>query len=338
MFKIQRHIAQLAICLFSSLLILGCSTRHSSYTTIEGEALGTFVQVKYSGEVDSDVVTNLIQEVDTEAKASLSIFDPTSLLSRINRNECDSLDKHIAFNLKLAGHFTKISNGAYDVTIKPLTEAWGFASKHNNNEVPNIDSLLEFVGYDKLSVENNRLIKSDKRTQLDFNSIAKGYTVDILAERLEALGIEDYMVNIGGEIRCLGKNFRGDVWSIGIETPYDGNMEGESLEKIIHIEDCAVATSGNYRRFYLNDKGEKIAHTLSPKSGKSVVSKLLSATVVAPTCAEADAAATMFMAMGSDGGALELARRCEEEYGWEFYFIYADGTDYKIECSERFRD
>lgn len=337
MLKTQRYITRLAIYLAITIFTLACNSTRNEYTTIEGEALGTFVQVKYAGEATSDMMIEIIKNIDTEAKASLSIFDPNSLLSRINRGECDSLDQHIAFNIELAGKFTELSNGAYDVTIKPLTEAWGFASKKQNGERPNIDSLLEFVGFDKIRVEDGRLIKSDYRTQLDFNSIAKGYTVDLLAAELERLNIEDYMVNIGGEIRCSGKNPRGEEWSVGIETPYDGNMEMNSLEKLIRVADCAIATSGNYRRFYLNNEGEKIAHTLNPKSGESVVSSLLSATVIAPTCAEADAAATMFMAMGSDGGALELAHRCEQMFGWEFYFIYADGQKYCVECSERLR-
>jgi thiamine biosynthesis lipoprotein len=121
---------------------------------------------------------------------------------------------------------------------------------------------------------------------------------------------------------------------VGIETPYDGNVAQDSLEKIIELEDEAVATSGNYRRFYLAEDGSKIAHTIDPTTGRSVSSDLLSVTIVAPTCAEADAAATMFMAMGSGDETLALADECAREYGWRYYFIYADGEDYRIECSE----
>ena len=323
----------------SLLLALMCACRSSQprYTTIEGQALGTFITVKCNTTLDDQTLISEFQKIDEEAKASMSIFDDNSLLSRINRNETDSLDKHITRNIELSARFTELSCGAYDITIKPLTEAWGFAGKQGDDTTPNIDSILTFVGFDKIAIIDGRLRKEDSRIQLDFNSIAKGYTVDITAERLEELGISDYMVNIGGEIRCRGNNPEGKEWTIGIETPYDGNMAQDSFEKIISVSDCAVATSGNYRRFYIDDNGKKVAHTLSPRTGYSVVSDLLSATVIAPTCAEADAAATMFMAMGSEGGALELAQRCAAEYGWSYYFIYADGEKYHIECSEDLR-
>ena len=223
------------------------------------------------------------------------------------------------------------------MTVKPLTSAWGFAAKSEKRSNPNIDSLLEFVGFDKIAINNHRITKSDCRIQIDLNSIAKGYVVDLVAEALAERGVESYMVNIGGEIRCKGMNPEGKEWHIGIETPYEGNFEQNSLEKIIPVSNCAVATSGNYRRYYTSEGGLKVCHTINPKTGYSVHSNLLSATVVAPTCAEADAAATMFMAMGSEGGALELAKQCEKDYGWGYYFIYADKQGYKVEASARFR-
>ena len=319
-----------------ALLVSSCSDVRSSYITVDGQDLGTFVQLKCETSVEAELIGRVIQEVDAEAKASMSIFDENSLLSKINNNLTDSLDSHIMSNLDLAQRFSELSNGAYDVTIRPLTEAWGFGRGVAEQRV-NVDSILEFVGCDKLRVEDGRLVKSDNRVQIDLNSIAKGYVVDLMAERLEQLAIENYMVNIGGEIRCKGFNSRGERWSIGIETPYDGNMAMDSFEKIIYVEDQAVATSGNYRRFYLDVKGNKVVHTIDPRTGYSVVSELLSATVVAPTCAEADAAATMFMAMGATADALSLAEYCAENYGWKYYFIYADGEGYRVESSAEYR-
>ncbi len=319
-------------------LLCACQNSKSEFVSIEGEALGTFVQVKCKTVDDASIISNIVSEVDGEAKRSMSIFDQTSLISRINQNQTDMLDAHIERNLEVARDMYELSGGAYDVTVKPLTEAWGFAGDVDEFVEPNIDSLLCFVGFDKIAVSDGRIIKTDARTQLDFNSLAKGYTVDLVAEALEERGIDSYMVNIGGEVRCAGTNARDEQWSIAIETPYEGNVAMDSFEKIIYVSDCAVATSGNYRRFYLTPDGRKVAHTIDPVSGRSVVSDLLSATVVAPTCIVADAAATMFMAMGSDGGALELARRCEEERGWLYYFIYADGDGYRIECSDKFRE
>lgn len=326
----------LSLSVLLALVVSGCGDVHSSYIAVEGEALGTFVQLKCETSVEPAVIESIIEDVDAEAKASMSIFDESSLLSRINNNQTDSLDIHIANNIALAQRFSELSNGVYDITIRPLTEAWGFGRSVAEQRV-NVDSILEFVGCDKLRVEQGRIVKGDSRVQIDLNSIAKGYVVDLVAERLEALDIANYMVNIGGEIRCKGYNGRGQRWSIGIETPYDGNMAMDSFEKVIYVEDQAVATSGNYRRFYLDAEGNKVVHTIDPRTGYSVVSDLLSATVVAPTCAEADAAATMFMAMGATEEALALAELCAESYGWKYYFIYADGEGYRIESSAEYR-
>lgn len=315
-----------------STLMCGCGEA-SRYIEIQGEALGTFVQVKCNTPLPDKTISDIIQEVDRESKSSMSIFSSESLLSRINSNETDSLDCHIARNIALAERFSVLSDGAYDITIKPLTDALGFGKKGVTTQT-NIDSLLEFVGYDLISIEQGRLHKADSRVQIDLNSIAKGYTVDLLADRLEALNIADYMVNIGGEIRCRGYNAKGERWSIAIETPYDGNMAMDSFEKIVRIADKAVATSGNYRRYYLTESGQKVAHTISPKTGRSVVSTLLSATVIAPTCAEADAAATMLMSLGATEEATRIAEQCHEEYGWDYYLIFAGDEDYRIECSK----
>lgn len=319
-----------------SLMVVACTSSKGDYITIEGEALGTFVQVKCNTTRTTADITERIASIDQEMKASMSIFDSASHITAINNNETSELDEHLTYNIELAERFYALSDGAYDITVKPLTDAWGFGRDNSVSE-PNIDSLFEFVGYDMIAIVDNRLIKEDSRTQIDLNSIAKGYTVDVVAEELESLGIVDYIVNIGGEIRCRGRNAQGKKWSIGIETPYDGNMEMDSIEKIIEMESGALATSGNYRRFYLNDEGQKIVHTIDPRTGYSVTSTLLSATVIASTCAEADAAATMFMALGSEGGAVELAKRCEATYGWKYYFIFADGSNYHIECSEEFK-
>ena len=167
-------------------------------------------------------------------------------------------------------------------------------------------------------------MKADPRVQLDFNSIAKGYTVDLLARLVESFGARNYIVDIGGEVRCKGVNRQGGPWRIGIETPFDGNMsDGEYVQKRIRLTDGSLATSGNYRRFYLDADGNKVAHTIDPRTGRSAVSRLLSVTVAAPTCAEADALGTMFLAMGADD-ALKAVRTMPDV---KAYFILADGTD-----------
>ena len=304
----------------------GCGGK-VSYTTVDGTMRGTTLLVA------ADVKGGSRQrryaagmELDREAKAAMSIYDSTSLVSRLNRNETDSVDRHIAFNLRLADSISSLSDGRYDVTVKPLVEAWGFAGKEAQ-ENPNIDSILAFVGRGKARIENGRLIKDDPRVQLDFNSIAKGYIVALLAQLVESFGARNYIVDIGGEVRCRGLNRQGRAWRIGVETPFDGNMsDGEYLQKRIQMTGGGLATSGNYRRFYLDGEGNKVAHTIDPRTGRSALSRLLSVTVAAPTCAEADALGTMFLAMGAD----DALAAVERMPGVKAYFILAgDGGEYE---------
>ena len=296
--------------------------------------LGTFFNVTAQTEQPTSAIYDKMMEIDARAKESMSIFDENSLLSRINVGKTDQVDEHITYCLELSRRVSNLSGGAYDVTVAPFVKAYGFAGGKPDVKV-NVDSILEFVGIDKLRIEQGRLVKSDKRVQIDFNSIAKGYVVDLAAQALEQMGIENYLVDIGGEIRCRGLNPKGGPWRTGIETPFDGNdMPGAFVQQIISLSDCAMATSGNYRRFYLDEQGRKVAHTINPKTGESVVTELLSATVIAPTCAEADAYGTMFMAMGKER-AIELARALAEQ-GVMVYFITAgQGDEYEVYYSQQ---
>lgn len=310
----------------SAAALWGCGGA-SSYTAVDGVMLGTTLHITADVQgVSPQELYAAVMELDREAKASMSIFDPSSLLSRLNRNETDSVDRHIAFNLHLADSIGALSDGRYDVTVKPLVEAWGFAGRERV-ENPNVDSILEFVGREKVRVEGGRLVKDDPRVQLDFNSVAKGYTVDLLAGLVEKYGAENYIVDIGGEVRCRGLNRQGRAWRIGVETPFDGNMsDGEYLQKRIQMTGGGLATSGNYRRFYLDGESNKVAHTIDPRTGRSALSRLLSVTVAAPTCAEADALGTMFLAMGAD----DALAAVERMPGVKAYFILAgDGGEYE---------
>ena len=322
----NKRIFHWAAMLLLAVFLAGCTGRRD-YTTVDGVMLGTTLHVVADvRDVTPQELYAAVMALDREAKASMSIFDEGSLLSRLNRNETDTVDRHIAFNLHLADSIGALSDGRYDVTVKPLVEAWGFAGKQAAAH-PNIDSILTFVGRDKVRIEGNRLVKSDPRVQLDFNSVAKGYTVDLLAALVEGFGAGNYIVDIGGEVRCRGVNRQGNPWRIGVETPFDGNMsDGEYLQRRIRLTEGGLATSGNYRRYYLDASGNKVAHTLDPRTGRSVVSRLLSVTVVAPTCAEADALGTMFLAMGADD-ALEAVGRMPDI---KVYFILAgDGEEYE---------
>ena len=313
---------RLGLLLAALLCMAGCRPS-THYVTVEGSVLGTTFRIKARTTLPADEIYTEVMALDEEMKHSMSIFDETSLLSRINRGESDSLDSHLIYNILAADSVSRLSDGMYDITVKPLVEAWGFAGKEGQ-KTPNIDSILPLVGYRKIRIEGNRLVKDDPRIQLDFNSIGKGYMVDLIARMLERNGSENYLVTIAGSGRCRGVNEQGGKWRIGIETPFDGNMsDGEYVQKRIRLTDGGLATSGNYRRFYLDADGNKVAHTIDPRTGRSAVSRLLSVTVAAPTCAEADALGTMFLAMGADD-ALKAVRTMPDV---KAYFILADGTD-----------
>ncbi|WP_297605757.1 FAD:protein FMN transferase [uncultured Alistipes sp.] len=297
--------------------------REPDYRIVEGVMLGTTLRVTTCvGEPSAGELYRRIMGVDSAMKRSMSIFDEGSLLSRLNRNETDSVDEHIVRNWTLAREIGALSGGRYDVTVKPLVDAWGFAGRERT-AAPNLDSLLEFVGSDKVSVRDGRLVKSDPRVQLDFNSVAKGYTVDRVALLLEEYGAENYLVDIGGEVRCRGVNPHGDPWRIGIERPVDGVAYGQTSEVRVALSGGSLATSGNYRRFFIDAAGNKVAHTIDPRTGRSVVSRLLSATVVADDCARADALATMFMALGAEEALRWVAVHPEAKV----LFILADGGE-----------
>ncbi len=334
----------MTICNFRKIIYLllafctvGCSSPKESYERVENvPMLGTFLNI--IADIPADSLTplyNAAMALDKEMKAQMSIFDSTSLISRINRGERLPLTEDIIYNIHMADSISRLSGGVYDITVLPLVEAWGFGRKGAVSH-PNVDSLLEFVGYQKIAIEDGYLTKQDPRTRLDFNSIAKGYTVDKLAEIVVQMGGENYLVDIGGEINCTGVNPQGEGWRVGIESPIDGDMSGEHLQKRLRIEPQSVmrgvATSGNYRRFYIGENGEKICHTIDPRTGLSKPSRLLSATVVARTCALADGYATMFMAAGSEF-AIELAQSIEDI---EVYFILSgEGeTEYQEFSSE----
>ena len=310
-----------------AVLLAGCSTA-PQYRTVDGTMLGTTYHIVAETSLSQEAIFNEMQHINLEAIASMSIFNPTSLLSRINRNETDSVDIHIARNIEIA---TKVNalTPRYDITVKPLVDAYGFAAK-NREAKPNIDSLVQFVGFNKFHLEGSRIVKSDSRLQLDLNSVAKGYVVDLIAEWLNKQGSGNYIVEVGGEICAKGVNAKGIAWRVGVDTPFDNNnTPGTHQQKVVQISGSALATSGNYRRFYYNAEGERVSHTLNPQTGHSHTTSILSATVIAPRCAVADALATAFMA-SDEKDAVALAEHLRDSV--QVYFVLApkkNGEEYR---------
>lgn len=300
----------------ASLLLVGCYSA-PRYSMVDGAMLGTTYHIVAETALSNEQIFKEMQRINSEADSSMSIFNPSSLLSRVNRNETDRIDTHIARNIEIASKINRLAP-QYDITVKPLVEAYGFAAKRREAK-PNIDSLLQFVGFNKFHLEGERIVKDDARLQLDLNSVAKGYVVDLIAEWLDEQGSENYIVEVGGEIRAKGVNARGIAWRIGVDTPFDNNQSpGEYQQKVVQISGAALATSGNYRRFYYNAEGERISHTINPQTGASHTSSLLSATVIAPRCAVADALATAFMAL-DEKDAITLAENLRDSIS--VYFV-----------------
>jgi thiamine biosynthesis lipoprotein len=288
-----------------------CGTEDSCLR-FAGVALGTTYAIAYNG---ADTLQEEVEQLMRRVEKSLSIYDKESIISKVNRNEDVALDEYFIECLNVARQVSRQTNGAFDASASPLFAAWGFGAEERGAPPTQqqLDSLKALCGMDKFSVVNNRLVKADPRAQLNANAVAKGYAVDVVARFLESRSITGYLVEIGGEIRCGGLKPNGSGWTVGIDMPKDGNFTpGKSMAGIIEVSRCAVATSGNYRRFYMS-RNEKIPHTINPATGRPAHNSLLSATVVAASCAVADAYATAFMVMGVDSAKALLSNHRELE-------------------------
>ena len=245
----------------------------------------------------NDSIRAVLQSVDRSA----SVYNDSSLVARFNAGHFVVVDAIIdtLFQASLMVH--QQSGGAFDPTVMPLVNAWGFGYK--NGELPTeaqIDSILRFVGLKNVSIEGSRLIKSDSRVQLDFSSIAKGLACDEVGRMLRRNGVSHFMVEIGGEVACAGLNRQGKPWHVSVDLPTDQpDSVSHEAALVVALEQGGIATSGNYRK-YRETGGKRVSHIVDPKTGRSQTSDLLSVTVVAPNCMLADAWATACMVMGSE--------------------------------------
>lgn len=290
----------------------------AQYLTCEGSVFSTFYHITYKSSKDMQAdIDSILSSVDN----SLSAFNKDSQITKLNNNITTKTDKMIRDVFVLAQEVSENTNGAFDVTVAPLVNAWGFGFKNKENVSDSlIEELKSHVGFRKLCLKGNDLIKEDPNIMLDFSAIAKGYGVDAVGHLLEKNGIKDYMVEIGGEVRLRGVNPKGEPWNIGIVKPdLDPMGTNEELEQVLHITDISMATSGNYRNFYV--KGNKrYAHTIDPRTGYPISHSLLSATVLATNCATADAYATAFMVLGMEGAINVLEQHPE----LKAFLIYSD--------------
>lgn len=309
---------------FLTLLVVGTILiiRHQQTMPYHKSAdfiFGTSYSVIYQCDSDlSQSIKNELMKVDR----SLSPFNEKSVITAVNHNKAVVLDDMFQEVFRKAMDISRETDGAFDITVAPLVNAWGFGFK--NGTQPNrqqVDSLREIVGYEKVQLVNGKVQKRDPRMMLDCSAIAKGYGTDMVARLLKERGVQNFMVEIGGEIVTKGVNAQRVPWKIGVTKPDDDSLNvGNELQTILNVTDKAMATSGNYRRFYYKG-GKRFAHTIDPKTGYPVQHSILSATVLANDCATADAYATSFMVMGMEGAKRVLERHPE----LMAYLIYDDG-------------
>ena len=318
------HYPFLAFLIIGTIIILSQSKpAKPEYRSAQGLVFGTRYNITYLYNAD---LKPEIEHTMALVDSALSMFNDESTISAVNRSE--SIQVTDTMFLKVYRRAMEISNwtnGAFDITVAPAVNAWGFGFKHAENiKDATIDSLRSIIGYTKIHEQDGFITKDDPRIMLDCSAIAKGFGSDMVADMFRTKGINDFMVEIGGEIVVSGHNPKGKLWNIGISKPVDDSLSiNNELQTVIPVTDIAMATSGNYRNFYVKD-GRKYAHTIDPHTCMPVSHSLLSATVFAADCATADALATSMMVMGLDSAQALLSRHPEIQA----YFIYqsADGS------------
>jgi thiamine biosynthesis lipoprotein len=308
--------------LYVVVFMISCRPKEVTVSSFTGFAQGTTYSMAYvnTGKFSPGVLREEVEKILHNFDMSLSLYQDSSVLSKVNRNEKVILDSFFIETFKKSKELSLMTGGAFDVTVGPLVKAWGFGpDAHKNFSEQKRDSLLQLVGMNKVELRDGELIKTDPRISLDFNAIAQGYSVDVICRFFSNLEISDYLVEIGGEVRVKG-NKNGKMWRIGIDKPVDNNMiPGNNLQAVIELKDRALATSGNYRKFYV-ENGIKYSHTIDPKTGYPARTQLLSATILADDCATADGIATTCMVIGKDK-TIEFLNQHPE---FEGYLIYSD--------------
>jgi len=316
-----------------TMLICGCREHKPVIQSFNGYAQGSSYSIVYDNNknINPAELRDKVEKILADFDMSLSGYKDSSIISKINRNEDAVPDSFFTEVFNKSTALSKMTDGAFDITVGPLVEAWGFGpDAHKSFTESKRDSLLKLVGMDKVSLKNGKFVKSDPHITLDFNAIAQGYSVDVVSRFFDNLGIKNYLVEIGGEVRGKGKK-AGNPWRIGIDKPVDNNMTpGQTLQAVLKISDRAISTSGNYRKFYI-ENGVKYSHEINPKTGYPAKNTLLSASVIASDCSTADALATAFMVMGKDKTIDFLSIHSE----FQAYLVYSDESgNFKTWISE----
>jgi len=317
----------------AALLIWGFDEQpKTQYYHHEGKVFGTYYNIRYAYTADLE---DEIQKAFAEFDNSLSLFNPHSILSAVNANRDTTTNEAFETMWREAEKVYALSEGAFDITVAPLVNYWGFGVKGKSQESrksQEVDSILAFVGFDKVKLAEHKVVKSDPRIQIDGGAVAKGQACDMVANLLRERGCENYLVDIGGEVVAHGVNAKGEPWHVGITKP-NINNEGvqEELQEILVVSDICMATSGNYRNYYY-DGSERRSHTIDPRTGYPVQHSVLSATVCSSSCMRADALATACMVLGDE--AVEMIEKAGDA---ACYLIVAKGDSLQVLTSSNWQ-
>lgn len=288
-----------------AMAVAGC--RRAEYRTASGAVWGTTYHITYCA--DRDLTDSILAQM-RQVELSLSAFDAQSLVSKINDNRSDAVDHHFRSVFAVAKSVYDLSGGAFDPSVGPLVQLWGFGKDKTAAEPDSavIAAALQRVCFGRCYIDGDRLVKPRPDVVLDFSAIAKGYGVDCVAQMLRRNGVTDFMVEIGGEVAVSGVNPRSQPWHIMVDAPQRDTAPGDSAIQVLELTDEAVATSGNYRNYRRTASGQIYGHTINPHTGLPAQSTVLSATVVCATCVEADALATACMVLAPDSALVMLSR------------------------------
>lgn len=310
----------LILFLIVIIVLLVKYNKKPAYKTENGLVFGTVYNITYQS---NDSLKNDIDATLSKFDGSMSMFNDTSIVSKINHNVPVTVDSLFQHCFTRAMRISSLTNGDFDVTVCPLVNAWGFGFK--NKKFPTakqLDSLRKYIGYEKVRLINKHVVKSNPKVMLDFSAIAKGYAVDVISDLFIKKGLKNYMIDIGGEVVVKGKNPQGQPWKIGINKPTDDSLSiNKDIETILNISDRAIATSGNYHNFYYHNK-KKYSHEINPHTGYPALNEVLSSTVIAKDCMTADALATAVMVMGLQKAKMLL----EKITDIDLYIIYRNNT------------
>ncbi|MBR6091243.1 MAG: FAD:protein FMN transferase [Bacteroidales bacterium] len=304
--------------LFVIAIVFASCMRHPQKINYSGITQGSYFSIIYydeEGRTFEAEIDSIFKEVDN----SVSLWNENSIIRKVNRNEDVVVNQIFKDNFEWACKASEFSDGAFDATIGPLVSAWGFHYKKELEMTPEmVDSIRQLVGYQKIQIVDDKVVKANPNMTLDFNAVAQGYTTDIIGNFLETKGIYNYLVDVGGEIIARGNKPNGELWTIGIEKPAENYDSERSVQETFTLKDKGIVTSGNYRK-YIEKDGVRYSHSIDPKTGYPVEQNLLSATIIADNASWADCLATICMILGK-----EKASKLLEGQGVEAYFIFVE--------------